>query len=97
MSDEAAVNKKGLHLGRNIRRFLWTLAGGDAAQFALRTRGGMEHLFILTTMGNMLGIPVPMSYYSLRLLPHVASRIGAWKRWMLRERDFTDTLVSECL
>ena len=31
----------------------------------------MEHLFILITMGDLLGIPILPPYYSLRLLPYV--------------------------
>jgi hypothetical protein len=52
----------------------------------------MEHLFILITMGDMLGVPILPPYYSLRLLPYVTPQIGTWKRRMLREKDVTDAI-----
>jgi hypothetical protein len=52
----------------------------------------MEHLFILITMGDLLGIPILPPYYSLRLLPYVVPQISTWKRRMLRERDVSDAM-----
>lgn len=72
---------------------LYGMAGHDMARFALKTRGSMEHLFILITMGDLLGIPILPPYYSLRLLPYVVPQIATWKRRMLRERDLTDALA----
>ena len=57
-----------------------------------RTRGSMEHLFILITLGDLVGVPILPPYYSLRLLPYVVPQISTWKRRMLRERDITDAL-----
>jgi hypothetical protein len=62
------------------------MAGHDMARYALKTRGSMEHLFILITMGDLLGIPILPPYYSLRLLPYVVPQISTWKRRMLRKR-----------
>jgi hypothetical protein len=50
----------------------------------------MEHLFMVITVGDMLGVPVLPPYYSLRLLPHLVPKIATWKRRMLREKDLTD-------
>jgi hypothetical protein len=75
------------------RSMLYGMAGHDMARYALKTRGSMEHLFILITMGDLLGIPILPPYYSLRLLPYVVPQISTWKRRMLRERDLTDALA----
>ena len=56
-------------------------------------QASMEHLFILVTMGDMLGVPLLPPYYSLRLLPYVVPQIATWKRRMLREKDLTDALA----
>ncbi len=80
-------------LSRSAREFLYGMAGHDMTRFALKTRGSMEHLFILITMGDLLGIPVLPPYYSLRILPYVVPQISTWKRRMLRERDLTDALA----
>jgi hypothetical protein len=85
--------------GRGARFFdgaksiLYGLAGHDMTRYALKTRGSMEHLFILITMGDLLGIPILPPYYSLRILPYVVPQISTWKRRMLRERDLTDALA----
>jgi hypothetical protein len=76
-----------------VKSILYGMAGHDMARFALKTRGSMEHLFILITMGDLLGIPILPPYYSLRLLPYVVPQIATWKRRMLRERDLTDALA----
>ncbi len=76
-----------------FRSILYGMAGHDMARYALKTRGSMEHLFILITMGDLLGIPILPPYYSLRILPYVVPQIATWKRRMLRERDLTDALA----
>lgn len=77
----------------SAKSVLYGMAGHDMARYALKTRGSMEHLFILITMGDLLGIPILPPYYSLRLLPYVVPQISTWKRRMLRERDLTDALA----
>jgi hypothetical protein len=76
-----------------IKEFVYGVAAHDSARFALKTRASMEHLFILITMGDMLGVPILPPYYSLRLLPYVVPQISTWKRRMLREKDLTDALA----
>jgi hypothetical protein len=82
-----------MRIGQSAKEFLYGMAGHDMTRFALKTRGSMEHLFILITMGDLLGIPILPPYYSLRLLPYVVPQISTWKRRMLRERDLTDALA----
>jgi hypothetical protein len=81
---------KGL-LGR-LREVTYGMAAHDMTRYALRTRASMEHLFILTTMGDMLGVPILPPYYSLRLLPYAVPQVATWKRRMLREKDLTDAM-----
>ena len=76
-----------------VKATLYGMAGHDMTRYALKPRGSMEHLFILLTMGDLLGIPILPPYYSLRLLPYVVPQISTWKRRMLRERDLTDALA----
>src|SRR5215210_2929180 len=79
-------------LGR-LREVTYGMAAHDMTRYALRTRASMEHLFILTTMGDMLGVPILPPYYSLRLLPYAVPQIATWKRRMLREKDLTDAMA----
>jgi len=89
--EKKAAKKSGFMDG--VKSVLYGMAGHDMTRFALKTRGSMEHLFILITMGDLLGIPILPPYYSLRLLPYVVPQIATWKRRMLRERDLTDALA----
>lgn len=77
----------------NVSDFIYGMASHEATRQALKTRGSMEHLFILITMGDLLGVPILPPYYSLRLLPYVVPQISTWKRRMLREKDLVDALA----
>jgi hypothetical protein len=76
----------------NAKEVLYGMAQHDMSRYALRTRASMEHLFILITMGDMIGIPILPPYYSLRLLPYVVPQISTWKRRLLREKDVSDAM-----
>lgn len=89
----SAQKNKWQNFWEGVKSVLYGMAGHDMARFALKTRGSMEHLFILVTMGDLLGIPILPPYYSLRLLPYVVPQIATWKRRMLREHDLTDALA----
>jgi hypothetical protein len=75
------------------REFIYGMVAYDTVQLALKTRGSLEHLFILITMGDLLGVPILRPYYSLRILPYVVPMVATWKRKMLQERDITDALA----
>jgi hypothetical protein len=77
----------------SVQDFIYGMAAHEMTRQALKTRGSMEHLFILITMGDLLGVPILPPYYSLRLLPYVVPQISTWKRSMLREKDLTDALA----
>ena len=76
----------------HLREITYGMAAHDMTRSALRSRASMEHLFILITMGDLVGVPILPPYYSLRLLPYVVPQISTWKRSMLREKDVTDAM-----
>ncbi len=73
-----------------IRDFLFGMFGMEIAEHALEMRASLESLFMLGTVGDMIGVPVLPPYYSLRLLPYVVPHIATWKRRVLREKEFSD-------
>ena len=73
-----------------VREFLYGMFGMEIAGHALEMRASLESLFMLVTVGDMLGVPVLPPYYSLRLLPYIVPNISTWKRRVLREREFSD-------
>jgi hypothetical protein len=77
---------------RVLGEVFYGMAVHDMVRHVQRSRGSMEHLFILITLGDLVGVPILPPYYSLRLLPYVVPEINSWKRRLLRERDITDLL-----
>ena len=75
-----------------VREFLFGMFGMEMASHALEMRASLESLFMLGTVGDMIGVPVLPPYYSLRLLPYVVPQISTWKRRLLREKDVSDAM-----
>jgi hypothetical protein len=76
--------------GRALRDILYGMTTYEMARDLHKERARLEHLFVLITMGDLLGIPILPPYYALRLLPYVVPRIEGWRCSLLRERDLTD-------
>jgi len=78
-------------LTKAARQFIYGMTTYEGVQFALQSRRSLDHFIILITMGDLLGVPILRSYYSLRIIPYLIPHIKTWKREMLRERDLTDS------
>ena len=76
--------------GRALRDILYGMTTYEMVRDLRKVRARLEHLFVLITMGDLLGIPILPPYYSLRLLPYVVPCIEGWRCCLLRERDLTD-------
>ncbi len=75
-----------------LGQVLYGMAIHDMIRTNLRHRGSLEHLFILITFGDMVGLPILPPYYCMRLLPFVVPEINGWRRRLMRERDYLDTI-----
>jgi hypothetical protein len=75
-----------------LAEILYGMAIHEQVRALRRQRGSLEHLFVLISFGDLLGVPVLPPYYSLRLLPFVVPLINNWKRRMMRERDLMDAI-----
>ena len=90
MTDEKKPKKGGiLSVFKDI---VYGMSSHEMTRHAVRSRASMEHLFILITMGDLLGVPILPPYYSLRLLPYVTPQVSPREGRMPRERDITDVL-----
>ncbi len=80
----------------NTRRVLGEVIFGmaihDMVRANVRTRAALEHLFILITFGDLVGLPILPPYYCMRLLPFIVPEINGWRRRLLRERDLLDSI-----
>lgn len=77
---------------RALKEILYGLAVHEQVRALARQRGSLEHLFVLISFGDLLGVPILPPYYSMRLLPFIVPLVNNWKRRMLRERDVTDVI-----
>jgi len=73
-----------------FRQVLYGAGAHEIVLYTVRLRADMENLFILITLGDLIGLPILPPYYSLRLLPYLVPQIASWKRRVLRERDILD-------
>ena len=90
--EEKKREKKKGGLKEALKGTFYGMAVHGAVTAMLKTRMYMEHLFMLMTIGDMLGFPIIPPYYSLKILPYVVPQIESWKRRLFRERDFTDLI-----
>jgi len=72
------------------KQFLYGLTGYEFTRHALAMRHELEAIFMVVTMGDLIGIPMMPPIYSLRFLPYVVPEISAWKRQMARKREFLE-------
>lgn len=79
-------------LAKAAKGLVYGMAMHGMVTYALKTRMYLENLFMLITMGDMLGVPILPPYYCLRLLPYSVPHVKTWKRTLLRDRDVTDTI-----
>ena len=69
-------------------KFMYGLTGYEFVRHALEMRREMETVFMVVTLGDLIGVPVLPPVYSLRLLPYVVPEIATWKRNMARRKEF---------
>ncbi len=77
---------------RTFGQVLYGMALHDMVRSNVRQRASLEHLFILITFGDLVGVPILPPYYCMRILPFVVPEINGWRRRLLRERDIVDAL-----
>lgn len=77
---------------RGFAEVLYGMALHDMVRANVRQRASLEHLFILITFGDLVGLPILPPYYCMRLLPFVVPEINGWRRRLLRERDLVDSI-----
>jgi hypothetical protein len=77
-------------LRQRVREFLFGMTGYEFAREAIEMRAALETIFMVVTVGEMVGLPVMPPYYALRLLPYVVPHTATWRRRVLRDRDFKE-------
>ena len=71
-----------------IKDFFYGLTGYQFVHHARAMKQEAETLFLLVTLGDLVGLPIMPPVYSLRLLPWVVPEIVKWKRQLARKKEF---------
>jgi hypothetical protein len=71
-----------------LRNFIYGMTGYEFARHALGARRELDSIFMIVTLGDLIGLPVMPPVYSLRLLPYIAPEIEKWKLQMARRKEF---------
>ena len=71
-----------------VKQFMYGLTGHEFARHALGMRHELEAVFMVVTLGDLIGVPILPPIYSLRLLPYVVPEIATWKRHMAKRKEF---------
>ena len=87
-----ALTNRGERVGmlKAIREFIYGMYAFEFEKQAVEMRAELESVFMLITMGDMLGVPVIPPIYAMRVLPYVVPHIATWKRRVMREREISD-------
>ena len=80
------------NIRRGLGEVIFGMAVHDIVRANTRARAALEHLFILITFGDLVGLPILTPYYCMRLLPFIVPEINGWRRRLLRERDLLDSI-----
>ncbi|HHY92118.1 MAG TPA: hypothetical protein GX511_02105 [Firmicutes bacterium] len=76
---------------------VWTYVSGvlkgtfdfrERAVAVLRKEAFEENdTFLLLCFADLIGVPVPASYYSIELLPYLAEELGGWEKRILERKS----------
>lgn len=89
-SDSSAWHQRWQAISDWLKGFVYGMTYFEMEKQLRRERADLEHLFVLISFGDLIGLPILPPYYSMRLLPFIVPMLSGWRRRMLRERDLTD-------
>ncbi len=75
---------------KSVRDFFKGLLFYNIDQHFYEQKRCLENVFMLGLFGPVIGVPHLFQYHLLRLLPYYIPGLQAWKKRMLKERDFFD-------
>jgi len=84
--------KKIERIKENIKMFLRAAFDmNDKASSRIR-KEAMDELdnFMLLCYGDLLGLPIPTSYYTLEILPYIAEELEGWERRTLNRKSIVN-------
>jgi hypothetical protein len=86
-SPSQAEDSRGRSWGA-VKDFFYGLTGYPFVHHSLEMKHEAEALFLVVTLGDLVGVPILPPAHSLRLLPYVVPEIARWKRQLARRKEF---------
>ncbi len=80
---------------KTLSEFLYGVTAYELQLELRKERGRLNNLLMLTVFGDIAGLPLFPSYYSMRILPYIIPIIETWKRNLFREKDITDIISTD--
>jgi len=80
---------------KTISEFFYGMTTYEWVELARKERLDLEHLFILLSFSDILGLSLPTNYYSFKFLPYIIPELNIWKRRMLRKRSLLDLATED--
>ncbi len=77
-------------LKKALKDFFFGATAFEIQQTVRQEKLARLNLILLFSFGDLLGVPVFPSYYSLRLLPYFYPALDSWKKRMVKPRDLTE-------
>jgi hypothetical protein len=71
-----------------VKDFFYGLTGYPFVHHSREMKHEAEALFLVVTLGDLVGVPILPPAHSLRLLPYVVPEIARWKRQLARRKEF---------
>jgi hypothetical protein len=81
-----------MHAWQAMREFIFGMSGYGFSQQAIRMRANLETIFMLSMVGDQIGIPFLTRYYNYRLLPYLFPYMDSWKYRLMREKDLSEVI-----
>jgi hypothetical protein len=75
-----------------IRDLIFGMSGYGFSQQAIRMRANIETIFMLSVVGDQIGIPLGCTYYNYRLLPYLFPDMDVWKHRLMRGKDLSEII-----
>ncbi len=81
------LTKKLKEFLKGLKEFLYGFFIESAVDLLEKEVYEQEDLYTLLLFSDLLGIPNPVSYYTLELLPYIAEDMENWEVRMLRKEE----------
>ncbi len=87
MFDKAKIIKKLKKILIDVKDFAYGFFIESAVDLLEKEAYEQEDLYTLLLFSDLLGIPNPVSYYTMELLPYIAEDMTNWEIRMMRKEE----------